>query len=142
MRLLPATDADQPWALALQREAFLDLVTRTHGGWNDTLLAQCADAWNVDHTRIVEVNGARVGWLRVEHRADRDWLDLVVLGRRGEGIGAAVVGVLQREAHDRSVPLWLSVWRANEARRLYARLGFAEHPRDADRVFMVWPHPP
>ena len=37
------------------------------------------------------------------------------------------------------MPLWLSVYRINPARRLYARLGFSTHPRDDVRVLMGHP---
>jgi GNAT superfamily N-acetyltransferase len=141
MRFLAATADDWPWAWALQHAAFELLVARTHGEWTPELERACADAWAPGDTRIIEVEGARVGWARLERRADRDWLDLVVIdpARQGAGLGAAVLRALQAESAARGVPLWLSVWRVNRARALYARLGFHEVPRDERRVFMGWP---
>ena len=144
LELIPATDADWDRAWPIQREAFRDLVTRTHGGWDEVQTKKCAEAWDATHTRLIEVDGALAGWVRVEHHPDRDWLDLVVVDPRvqGRGLGTRVMWRLMGEARDRGVALWLSVYRANAARRLYARLGFAELPRDEIRVYMVWPGAP
>jgi GNAT superfamily N-acetyltransferase len=144
VRLVPATDSDWPAAWAIQRDAFLDLVTRTWGGWTDEQVRKCERAWNAGLTRMIHVEGAPVGWVRVEHHADYDWLDLVVIApsHQNRGIGEAVLRTLLDEAAARGVPLWLSVYRTNPARRLYARLGFSEHPRDDLRVLMGFPSAP
>lgn len=137
--LRSARAEDWPRAWEIQREAFLDLVTATRGGWTEELQHECRMAWNAERTRMVEADGQPIGWVRVEHRPDHDWLDLVVIdrSRHGRGLGAAVMRVLIGEAHARGVPLVLSVYRANPARRLYARLGFVETPRDEVRVTMT-----
>lgn len=143
LRLTPAAPDDWPRAWALQREAFAALVERTHGGWTAALEAECAAAWAPAHTRLLWVGDELAGWLRLRPHPDHDWLDLLVLGAdwRGRGLGTAVLTGLQADAAARGVPLWLSVVRANAARRLYARLGFVEVPRDDRRVFMAWAAP-
>ncbi len=137
--LVPAAATDWDLAWAIQREAFLDLVNQTSGGWTEELVQQCASAWAPEHTRMVHVEDEVVGWVRLEHRADHDWLDLIVVAKslHGRGLGAAVMRQLLDEARSRGVPLRLSVYRTNPARRLYARLGFLETPRDELRVLMV-----
>jgi GNAT superfamily N-acetyltransferase len=84
--------------------------------------------------------GDVVGWLRLEHRPDHDWLDLVVLHptHQGAGLGTAVLRRLLAEAQERGRRLELSVYKINQARQLYLRLGFVEYPRDEVRVRMVW----
>jgi GNAT superfamily N-acetyltransferase len=86
-------------------------------------------------------DGRLVGFVRVEPHPDHDWLDLVMVAPedQGAGIGAHVMQVLMDEAAARGVPLWLSVYRLNESRRLYRRLGFAERERDEVRMLMVFP---
>ncbi len=76
--------------------------------------------------------------MRVAHEKERDWLDLIVVSAeaRGAGLGTEVMEVLVSQAHARGVPLWLSVYRTNPARRLYRRLGFAERDWDDIRVWM------
>ncbi len=61
MKLRAATDADWPRAWAIQREAFLDSVTRTHGGWIEEQVRKCEEAWDAARTRVVEVDGRFVG---------------------------------------------------------------------------------
>lgn len=139
--LVPASTTDWDRAWAIQRVAFLDHVTRTWGGWTPEQVRRCEAAWSPEDTRLVELDGALAGWVRVEHYPDHDWLDLVVLepAYQGRGLGTRVMRGLMAEARERGVPLWLSVHRNNGARRLYLRLGFAELPRDDLRVFMVHP---
>lgn len=137
--LVAATEADRAWARALQHAAFLPAVTEEHGGWTDALVAACDAAWDTAHTRRIDVDRTPVGWLRLVPHADHDWLDLLVIdpAHQGRGLGAAVVRRLLDDAHTRGVSLRLSVHRTNPARRLYARLGLVESPRDATRVWMA-----
>jgi GNAT superfamily N-acetyltransferase len=139
--LAPAVAADWDRAWAIQRAAFLDLVTRTYGGWTPAEVEKCADAWAPDSTQLLLVDDTLAGWIRLEHRPDCDWLDLVVVApeHQRRGLGTEVMRSLTAEADERGVPLWLSVYRDNAARRLYARLGFRELDRDDVRVFMVYP---
>jgi GNAT superfamily N-acetyltransferase len=139
--LRPATSADWDRAWAIQEAAFRDLVTRTWGGWTAAQVRGCALAWNVARTLIIEDDGEMIGWLRRERSPSHDWLDLVVVApeHQGRGVGTSILQRLIADARSRRVPLWLSVYQDNRARALYARLGFAEHPRDDLRVLMVWP---
>ena len=139
--LSPASAADWTLAWPIQRAAFQALVDRSWGGWDAEHIQACADAWNPLQTRRIEVDGEMIGWVRAEHLPDHDWLDLIVVAPQyqGQGIGSKVLQRLMAEAEARSVPLWLSVYRSNIARRLYARLGFAALERDEIRVFMVYP---
>ena len=143
VQLRAAIDADWPDAWGIQRDAFEALVIRTAGGWDPDQIQRCAEAWDPANTQIVEVDGRMVGWLRIEHHADHDWLDLVVIAPsdQGRGLGTAVMRHLMAEATARGVPLWLSVYRTNEARHLYARLGFTARPRDEIRLIMVFGAP-
>ncbi|HNC98393.1 MAG TPA: GNAT family N-acetyltransferase [Myxococcota bacterium] len=136
----PATDEDWPIAWEIQRAAFLDLVTQTSGGWTDAQVQKCRDAWNPDCTRMLLYHDEVVGWLRLEHRLDHDWLDLVVLhpARQGAGLGTVVLQRLLAEAQEHGRRVELSVYKINRARQLYLRLGFIEYPRDELRVRMVW----
>ena len=80
--------------------------------------------WQGTRTRMVELDGRTVGWIRVEPRSDHDWLDLVVVdpAHQGLGLGTRVMLALLAEARARGVALHLSVYRENRARALYRRL--------------------
>jgi ribosomal protein S18 acetylase RimI-like enzyme len=137
--LQPATDGHWPRAWEIQRDAFRAL-TRRVGLDIDTLEAECRAEWRAHKTRLI-VQDEIIGFVRVEHHPDHDWLDLIALApaHQGAGLGARVMRHLMDEAACRGVPLWLSVYRANEACRLYRRLGFAERERDRIRLLMVFP---
>ena len=140
--LTPAVPSDWDRAWAIQHDAFLDHVTRTYGGWTTEGIERCARRWSPGSTQLLHLDGALAGWIRLEHRSDCDWLDLLVVAveHQRQGLGTSVLRSLMSDADRRAVPLWLSVHRTNDARRLYARLGFRELDRDDLRVFMV--HPP
>lgn len=140
LELVPAVAGDWPVAWAIQREAFLALVTATAGGWTSALERQCRESWAPERTRMVWEDGVLLGWLRTEARPDCEWLDLLVIApsAQGRGLGSRLIRGLQAVAAARAVPLRLSVYRVNPARALYARLGFRETPRDEVRVWMSW----
>jgi len=141
VHLRPARPEDWPRAWAIQSAAFADLVERAWGGWTAEMEAECAADWVADQVRMIVVDGDVVGWVQVVRHADHDWLELVNLhpDAQGQGLGTRVMRLLMDEATARGVPLWLSVYRINAARRLYARLGFKTYPRDEIRVRMVFP---
>ncbi len=138
LRAAVESDWDRCWPL--QREAFRDLVTRTYGGWTSAQAAKVRGAWSPELTRLIEVEGRLAGWIKVEHRVEHDWLDVIVVdpSMQGRGLGAAVLRRLIAEAEARGVALHLSVYRTNPARQLYRRLGFVESPRDELRLLMVY----
>ena len=139
--LTPAVPSDWDRAWAIQHDAFLDQVTRTYGGWTPEGIERCARKWSARTTQMIHLDGTLAGWIRIEHRADCDWLDLIVVAteHQRQGLGTSVLRSLMSDAERRGVPLWLSVRRNNNARRLYVRLGFRELDRDDLRVFMVHP---
>lgn len=123
---------------------------RSWGAWDEQeQYLAFIDAWDVSQTRIVECDGTDVGWLRVERHRDHDWLELLAVATdaQNQGIGRAIMVELFGEATARGVPLWLSVYRSNDARRFYERLGMKSVRRDALRDFMAYgaddlSHPP
>lgn len=141
LSLVPATENDWPIAWRLQRAAFSELVHRENGGWTAELEARCAASWAPFITTLLRRGPILVGWFRLELRDDLDHLDLLVISpeAQGQGLGTRVIRLLKARAGARNVPLWLSVHIVNRARALYAREGFTERPRDAERVWMVWP---
>ena len=123
----------------MQEEAFAGLARQTWGSWDpQAAMAGMREEWVPQQTRCIVVDGVLAGWVRLEPREGYDWLDLIVIGAgfRGQGLGGAVLGVLIAQAQQRGVPLWLSVYRNNTARKLYARMGFCTVARDPVRVLM------
>jgi len=90
---------------------------------------------------ILTLHGAPVGRLVVE-KGQRDWrlIDIGLMPeQRGQGLGAALLGVVQAAcAAAGAEALNLHVETGNRARRLYARLGFAETGDIGTHIEMAW----
>jgi GNAT superfamily N-acetyltransferase len=95
---------------------------------------------------VIAQDAGPIGRLYID-RETRD-LRLVEISllpeRRGRGLGAALLAMLQQEVRDgRCDRVGLSVLATNPARRLYARLGFYEAPSDeafpGPYLEMMWP---
>jgi GNAT superfamily N-acetyltransferase len=116
-------------------------VVRYHDGWGRS----------GDVALVGEEDGAAVGaaWFRLfsdddhgEGYVDDETPELavaVVDGRRGQGIGAALIGAaVERARSDGYRRLSLSVDPENPAKRLYARLGWVEYEPDDELGRMVF----
>jgi GNAT superfamily N-acetyltransferase len=116
-------------------------VVRYHDGWGRS----------GDVALVGEEDGAAVGaaWYRLfsdddhgEGYVDDETPELavaVVDGRRGQGIGAALIGAaVERARSDGYRRLSLSVDPENPAKRLYARLGWVEYEPDDELGRMVF----
>ncbi|HTE42756.1 MAG TPA: GNAT family N-acetyltransferase [Steroidobacteraceae bacterium] len=79
-----------------------------------------------------------VGLLKVE-RGETEWkvIQIQLMPRlQGKGIGEQILRELIEQAGARSLPVTLSVLKANPAKRLYERLGFVVEGEDAHEYFM------
>lgn len=90
--------------------------------------------------QIITVAGRPVGRLLVDRSPERIHLvDIALLAEvQGQGIGTSVLRALQVEADRAGLPLRLSVFETNPARRLYERLGFAVTGAQRPYLFMQW----
>lgn len=91
---------------------------------------------------VVLWNGASVGRLLIDRSgSELRVVDVVLLpAARGQGIGGAAMGSVQREARSSGRPVRISVLRDNPARRLWERLGFRVVADDGEQphVAMEW----
>jgi len=141
MRLRPATEADRDFFLRVRREAFRELVETTYGCWDEDVQRERSNgAFDRGPIQIVEKDDGPVGYLSVRREPDHDFLSGVALlaSAQRRGLGTAVVLSVVEDARCRGVPLGLSVYLANPARRLYERLGFRLLRIEPPRVFMEW----
>jgi GNAT superfamily N-acetyltransferase len=110
-------------------------------GWDPEQQRAFADATAAHPAlQIVEVEGAAVGYLAVEHDPARDFIAIVALlpAVQGRGIGTCLIRHCQAAAAARGVPLELSVLDGNRARELYLRLGFTITHVVPPRTRMAW----
>jgi ribosomal protein S18 acetylase RimI-like enzyme len=138
--LRPARPDDRDFFFAVRRSGFR-LYVDGIAGWDDQHQRELANReFDSMPVQIVERDGLAVGYICVVHEDDHDDLDEIALlpHARGHGTGTGLVVAAMRAAGTRGVPLRLSVYVNNPARRLYDRLGFrvvaVRHPR----VHMEW----
>jgi GNAT superfamily N-acetyltransferase len=112
LSLLP----DEPMRHAFIRQQ----VDARERGWRD--------AWPDADRLVIVVADEPVGRLLVDVAVDgMHVVDVALLpGRRGQGIGTAVLDAVLSQADARGAPCELSVDRGSPAKRLYERLGFVE----------------
>jgi ribosomal protein S18 acetylase RimI-like enzyme len=137
----PAKPSDREFFVAL-RNVTLKRYVEKIWGWDEAeQRARSELAFEKLPIEIVEEDGLPVGSLAVVHEDDHDLLELVAVlpEAQGQGIGSALIAVIQEEAAQRGVVLRLSVLVNNPARALYERLGFRVIRIEDPRVFMVWP---
>jgi ribosomal protein S18 acetylase RimI-like enzyme len=89
---------------------------------------------------IIERGGEPVGRLYVEDRDSDLWLvDIALMPEtRGAGIGTAVLRDLLEQGREAGKPVGLTVFKANKARHLYAKLGFVATRETEVYDEMVW----
>lgn len=90
--------------------------------------------------QLILVEGRPVGQMMVDRNGERIHLvDIALLPQvRGSGVGTALMQGLQEEAASAGLPLRLSVYEANPARRLYERLGFGVIETQPPYLRMEW----
>lgn len=94
---------------------------------------------------VIEVDGRRVGRLRVTRAADYIELSGIQLlpDAQRHGIGTGVIDDLKAQAAAVGIPLDLSVEKDNwQARKLYDRLGFLQVGETEDEYKLRWTRQP
>lgn len=125
MNLRAAREEDIPFLLAL-RAAALEPHERDAGLPVSAERSLDRVMAHFERGRIIEVDGAAVGIVKVVPEPDR-WklLQLQVLpSHQGQGLGTQAVRDILRDARAAKLPVVLTVLKVNPARRLYERLGF------------------
>ncbi len=129
--LLPATEADLPFARTLTRQAMQPYYQRFDLHWTDEAFDQ---AWGWREQWCILHDGRRAGYCSLSQ--DRHALFIRELHllpeHRGQGVGARVLERLASQAVERRLPaMRLMVFRGNPARHLYLRHDFVEVDEDA-----------
>ena len=125
--LRPATQHDYDFLWWLHCATMKPYVEKTWG-WDEQWQAQrFRDHFDPATREIIEGDGLPIGCISVERREDRVFLSVIKIApdHQNRGIGTKLVRALLNEADGRGVPVELQVIKANPARRLYERLGFA-----------------
>ncbi len=120
------------WSAA-QQQAFVQMQYQAQ---RQSYLMQFPDA----EYRIIQHGPIDVGRLIVDRTSDAIWLiDISLLPEhRNAGLGARLIRDLQAEAARAGKPVMLHVDKANRARHLYERLGFAKIFEDEIYLELAW----
>lgn len=124
----PAQSADLDFLYDMHRATTRRLVEETWGQWEEAWQRQRFEqAFHPAELLIIQVEGADVGVLRVQDRAEEIFLAVIEVlpAYQNRGIGTQVIRELLSRAEREQKPVALQVLKANvDARRLYQRLGF------------------
>ncbi|TSD74616.1 GNAT family N-acetyltransferase [Janthinobacterium sp. KBS0711] len=79
-----------------------------------------------EHTRHIEIEGKRVGFIAIRKQANVMLLDHLYIhpNNQGKGIGAVVLARIIEEANALGLPLRVGALRGSDANRFYVRHGF------------------
>ncbi|WP_144777050.1 GNAT family N-acetyltransferase [Marinobacter maritimus] len=129
------------WLYELNRKSFVEVVVRQFGRWDEAFQRQMFfSKWEKPRpAQIIEKGSDRVGVVILEQLEDCDWLHEIQIcpNYQGQGLGTTLLRDLLADARTRGVPLRLKVLHANQdAKRLYARMGFQEIERLANHFLM------
>ena len=120
-----AAKSDIDYLLALRKGA-MDEHLRNSGASTGEEEHFARLMYGFEHAQVLEVNGARIGLLKVVRQPPAWELIQIQLENqyRGSGLGTELLEQLIEEAAKGGCDMKLSVLKANPAKGLYERLGF------------------
>lgn len=143
--LRPATKGDFDFLWRLHRATMKPYVEETWG-WDEEWQRQhFADHFDAERLHVVEKGGERIGRFAVERGDEGLFIASIEIApaHQRAGIGTALIGRVLRKADAAALPVTLRVLKANPARRLYERLGFARTAETETHFIMKRaPNPP
>jgi len=124
--LIPAIETDFEELVALRIAAMRESLERI--GRFDPLRARerFRSGFSADCTRHIWVGEQRLGFVVVKPTQEQLLLDHLYIrpGHQGQGIGAAVLAQVFKEADAQGLPLRVGALRGSDANRFYRRHGF------------------
>lgn len=141
IKLRPARPEDFPYCAALYfaEAARLDPARRDSPDFE----ADFERRWLPAQVRIIERDRRELGWLQTERTPDGLFLAQIFVDEacRGQGVGSAALRLVIGEVDRQGLAMTLGVVKANPARALYERLGFAIIGEDGRKFHMRRPGP-
>ncbi len=137
VNLRPATDADFD---ACRRIYFAEMewINERLGLRRDSQEASFKEYWDTSQVRMIQLDGADVGWLQVVPGDGEIFVGSIYVegAFQCRGIGTEVMKQVLDEGARRGHLVRLAVVKFNPARRLYERLGFHVTHEDDRKVYM------
>lgn len=138
--LRPARSRDYDFAATLYLESTRPLLTAL-GLWHEgRIVARFRQAFHIEQTRVIRLDGADIGWMQVSESPERIHLHQlhIVPQFRNRGIGTSMIRAILDRARRQGRPAFLNVIRGNRALSLYRRLGFRVVGGDVEKLHMRW----
>jgi GNAT superfamily N-acetyltransferase len=139
IQLRPAHRSDAGFMIRLEAMVMAAHARALWGRLHPAPDPTCSD---LENSRIVERNGAPVGYLTLERTPDHLRLRKLYLapGHQGHGLGKQLLHIARAEAAAAGLPLRLSVLRPNtRALNFYLREGLEPVEATAERIFLQSP---
>jgi GNAT superfamily N-acetyltransferase len=124
--LRSARESDVPFLLSLREQAMAPHHLAA-GIVQSLAESEARVRDHFDSAQVIELAGQPIGLWKVRRDPGEWWILQVQImpAHQGQGIGGQLVGALVAEARAAGMALCLTVLKANPARRLYERHGFA-----------------
>jgi ribosomal protein S18 acetylase RimI-like enzyme len=137
--LRACTVADGEFAFETVVATMKDYAIATWGEWReDHARADTVVGAHRDCSQVIELNGTRIGLLRVTRHAGHHQLEQLYLvpAQQNRGIGEHLLSAVVAEAHGEGKSVRLRVLKVNPAQAFYARHGFVVVQDMPERVAM------
>ena len=121
---------DYDWLFELHREAYMDVITRQFGTWDEQeQLKLFHETWRSHNVTVITIHKEPVGMFQYNQRNDHLWLAEIQIATKyqNNGIGTKVILDLILKARKLGLALRLRVLHKNHrAISLYNRMGFRQ----------------
>jgi ribosomal protein S18 acetylase RimI-like enzyme len=131
-QLVDGKTSDGEWLFNLYQEAMLSCIEATWG-WDDEFQSN-GFSNNLKPTdwKIIRNGNERIGGFVLKESSGHLWLEMIILkpSYQQKGVGRSVMSHIQGIAKEKSLPLRLSVIKANPVKPFYLKLGFCQYDED------------
>ena len=131
---------DREWLYHLYQHAMKPCIEATWG-WDEEFQSKGFDIHlKPAYWKIIVNNLDRIGAFVLKEGDDYLWLEMIIIRPeyQQKGIGRRVLTYIQTIAKEKSLPLRLSVIKANPVRPFYLKLGFDQYEEDESFYKMQW----
>lgn len=135
-----AIDDDKTFIQNLTHEAMDDYILQAWARLDEQQACYQRLFKTNSHKQIIMYQQKAIGFLALEHFADRVFFDQIYLiaAAQRQGLGQHLINRVLADAAEKNIAVELIVLRTNPAKKLYERLGFKITKTDDYRYYMAW----
>jgi ribosomal protein S18 acetylase RimI-like enzyme len=139
-QLTEGKSSDREWLYDLYKMTMLPFIEATWG-WDEEFQNNGFNKYlKPADWKIITVDNEKVGGFVLVKKHDHYWLEMLIIKSeyQKKGIGSMVVSYIQSIAVNKSLPLKLSVIKANPVKTFYMKLGFIQYDEDVSFYKLQW----